>query len=235
MQKLGLIKFIFLGLGVAMLVGAGAAWVNTRSFIGRAVTVTGTVVELREVRDKDDDSSTYKPIVRFVAGNGSDITFESSFSSRPPAYDVGESVEVLYDPRDPGEARINGFGSLWFGSLILGILGTAFSAIGGGIMLAGRLGERKKSYLMAYGTSVQTDFQSVDRNTTIKVNGKHPWRIVSQWHNPETGKLRVFNSENLWFDPAKFVTTQQITVLLDPKDPRRYHMDLSFLPQVEGD
>jgi hypothetical protein len=235
MKKFRLFKIIFLGAGVAMLVGAGALWLNTRSFIAHATKTTGTVIEMREVRDKDDNSSTYKPVVQFVTGNGVNVTFDSSFSSNPPSYSVGESVEVLYEVGEPNGARINGFGSLWFGPIILGILGAMFTAIGGGIMLAGRLGDRKKSYLLAYGNAVQTDFQSVERNTSLKVNGKSPWRVVSQWQNPETGKLRVFNSENLWFDPAKFVNTKQITVLLDPKDPKRYHMDLSFLPQVEGD
>jgi hypothetical protein len=30
------------------------------------------------------------------------------------------------------------------------------------------------------------------------------------------------------------VTAKQMTVLLDPKNPQRYHMDVSFLPELEG-
>ena len=85
---------------------------------------------------------------------------------------------------------------------------------------------------MAYGNAIETDLQGVERNTTLEVNGKHPWRISSQWLDPVANKLRVFYSENLWFDPTSFVTRKQVTVLLDPKDPKRYYMDVSFLPQL---
>jgi hypothetical protein len=64
------------------------------------------------------------------------------------------------------------------------------------------------------------------------LNGRSPWRIVAQWQNPESGQLHVFNSENLWFDPTRYVTTKQLKVLLDPKDATRYHIDVSFLPQL---
>ena len=96
-----------------------------------------------------------------------------------------------------------------------------------------RAGQRKKTYLMAYGNAIETDLQGVERNTSLEVNGKHPWRINSQWLDPVANKLRVFHSENLWFDPAKFLAGKQITVLLDPNNPTRYYMDVTFLPQLE--
>jgi len=86
---------------------------------------------------------------------------------------------------------------------------------------------------MAYGNAIQTDFQGVERNTSLKINGKNPWRITSQWLDPASNKLRVFHSENLWFDPTRFTTAKTVTVLLDPKNPKRYHMDVSFLPELD--
>ena len=69
--------------------------------------------------------------------------------------------------------------------------------------------------------------------TRYSVNGQHPWRILAQWQNPATGKLHLFHSENLWFDPSRFVATQkQVRVLIDPQQPNRYSMDLSFLPEL---
>jgi len=234
MKKYRWLVYIFLGVGSLMLVGAMLAWNSTRGFIAHAQTTTGKVVELREVRDKDGGSSTWKPVVHFTAAGGQDVTFSSSFSSNPAPYDVGDTVEVLYLRDDPGDARIRGFGSLWFGATLLAVMGLVFAAIGAGFLLASRQGDRKKKYLMAYGNAIETDFQGVDRNTAIKMNGRSPWRITSQWLDPATRKLRVFQSENLWFDPTNFVTTKKLTVLLDPKDTKRYYMDVSFLPEVEG-
>jgi hypothetical protein len=232
MKKIGWGTYLFAGIGLAMLVGAAVLVLNTRKFIATAARGPGKVVELREVRDTDDGSITYKPVVTFTSPGGTSVTFESSFSSRPPAYSVGETVDVLFAPDDPSDARINGFGSLWFGPLILSILGAVFAAVGGGIILFRRRSERHKKWLMAYGDAIRTDFQGIERNTSLKVNGRSPWRIVSQWQNPESAKLHVFRSENLWFDPTQFVTAKQVTVLLDPKNPQRYYMDVSFLPQL---
>jgi hypothetical protein len=230
MKKFRGFIYVFLGVGILMLLVALALWNKTRGFVARAATAPGTVTELIEVRDDDGGSSTFKPVVKFVDPEGREISFTSSYSSRPPAYDVGETVEVLFVR---GDARINGFGSLWLGPLILGGLGAVFTAIGLSILLAGRANARKADYLMAYGNAIQTDVQGVVYNTSLTVNGRHPWRISSQWLDPASNKMRVFHSANLWFDPTKFVTAKQVTVLLDPKDPKLYHMDVSFLPQLD--
>ena len=230
-KNLGRFSYIFLGIGCLMLVISVLLWISTKRFIARAATTHGTVVELIESRD--NDGSTWKPVVRYQAPDGQVITYTANFSSNPPAYDVGETVEVMYAPDDPQDVKIRGFMSLWFAPTLLGGMGLIFGGVGGGILLARRGGERKKNYLMAYGNAIETDLQGVERNTTLEVNGRHPWRITSQWLDPVTNKLRVFYSENLWFDPSRFVTAKQVTVLLDPKDPKRYHMDLSFLPELD--
>jgi len=235
MKKFRKFAYIALGIGTVLLVVGLLVWNQTRSFVARAATTSGVVTELIEVRDDDGSSSTFKPVVKFNAPGGEEVSFTSSFSSRPPAYDVGEAVAVLYEPGDLHGARIKGFGSLWLGPLILGGLGAVFSIIGASILYAGRAGVKQRDYLMAYGNAIQTDLQGVDRNTDLTVNGKNPWRITSQWLDPAANKIRIFHSENLWFDPTKFVTSKQVTVLVAPKDPRRYHMDVSFLPEVDAE
>lgn len=231
MKKPGFLSVLFGVIGLGLLAGAIALALNTRSFISTAKRAQGSVIELIEKRDSDG-SVTYKPVVAFTADSGASVNFTSSFSSNPPAYDVGEGVEVLYAPDNPNKARIRGFGSLWLGPTILGGIGAVFASIGFGILIASRLNKKKQDWLMAYGTEIQAEFQSVERNTSLKVNGRSPWRIVAQWQNPETGQLHVFNSENVWFDPTKHVTTKQLKVLLDPKNSKRYHVDISFLPQL---
>ncbi|MFL6647263.1 MAG: hypothetical protein ACJ8KO_04815, partial [Sulfurifustaceae bacterium] len=72
---------------------------------------------------------------------------------------------------------------------------------GGGILYARRRAARRIQELRRHGTPVQTDFQNVEQNMRVKVNGRSPWRIVSQWKNPNTGELHLFESENLWFRP----------------------------------
>jgi len=63
------------------------------------------------------------------------------------------------------------------------------------------------------------------------VSGRHPFRVIAQWQDPSTAKIRVFKSHNLWFDPSRFITQKQIRVFLDRNNPKRYYVDLSFLPK----
>lgn len=237
-----LIKYIFLIIGILMLVGAYFLYKNTADFINNATTTEGTVVELIEVRSEDTDTSnsrnkkrysyTYKPRVEFNTKTGKLIEFMSSTSSNPPSYTKGEKVEVLYLEDKPEKAKINGTTSLWLGVMIIGGLGSVFFLIGFGIFFLKRLKERKIQSLKDTGTRIITDIQSVSINTSYKVNGRSPFVIYSQWKNPATSEIHIFESDNIWFDPTDYIKTREITVLIARNNPKKYYTDLSFLPKL---
>lgn len=171
--------------------------------------------------------------VEFSTASGESVSFRGSVCSKPPAYAVGERVRVLYPPTAPASARIDSFRENWFVSLVLGGIGAGFVLIGSALVLPPLLARRRARALAVHGQAVFAEPVDVQRNTRYSVNGQHPWRILAQWQNPATGKLHLFHSENLWFDPSRFVATQkQLRVLIDPQKPGRYSMDLSFLPEL---
>lgn len=229
MKILRIIAVVFALIGIAALIGAGALYFNSRAFIDTAETATGTVTEL--VRSRSSDSTTYAPVVSFVATDGEQYSFTHNISRNPPAYSQGEQVPVLYPPDNPNRARIESAFSLWGGALIVGALGAVFALIGGGLALVPFLSRRKAKQLLAGGRRIEAAFQGVERNTSVHVNGRHPYCIISQWQNPVTSEVHVFRSGNLWFDPTEYIDRQSIPVYLDPDNPRRYHVDLSFLPK----
>jgi hypothetical protein len=232
MKSIRVTMFVFVAVGLVMLLVGGALVMNTKRFIANAASAPGIVVDLQPKRDSDGDT-LYAPVVEYRPPDSAVVTFTSLTSSRPAEFSVGEGVEVLYDRANPSDARIRSFGQLWLGPLILSILGFMFTGAGVWYVFWGRAEKRKRNYLMAYGTAIETRFQSVERNTSLEVNGRHPWCIVSQWTNPASGNVRIFKSENLWFDPSEFVKPGKIMVLLDPANEQRYHMDVSFLPKLE--
>lgn len=63
---------------------------NTISFLTFRGGENSKVIELQELKDKDSDGITYKPVVVFSLEDGQDITFISSVGSYPPAFKVGE-------------------------------------------------------------------------------------------------------------------------------------------------
>ena len=230
MKTIAIIKYVFAAIGIAMLAGA-LYWVqNIRTFLAQAGSAQGTVIDL--VRSSSSSSGTWAPVVRFVTAKGEKIEFTSSTGSNPPSYSQGESVEILYDPGKPRDARINGFVALWLGPMIVGGIGSVFFLIGGGIVLASVLQGRKEEYLKQNGTRILTTFQSVELNTSLSVNGRHPFRVFTQWTNPTTSEIHVFESDNLWFDPSPHINNRSITVFIEPGNPKKYYVDLSFLPKL---
>ena len=232
MKTISILKYTFTLVGIAMLAGAFYSYSSTQQFIAEALTSSGKVVEL--IRSRSDDSVTYRPVVQFIAGDGTNIEFTSSSGSNPPSYSIGQTVEVLYREAEPEKAKINGFFSLWGLAAILGGLGAVFFAIGASVFLFGRFKSNKIEDLKRNGRPVRAAFQSVDRNTIFKVNGKSPYQISAQWQNPATSEIHVFKSENIWFDPTDYIDVNEVTVLLDNKNLKKYHMDISFLPKQAG-
>jgi hypothetical protein len=80
-----------------------------------------------------------------------------------------------------------------------------FAGIGGGIIAFGRWSAQKEADLRQNGQLIEAEFQEVEQNGSIEVNGEHPYRIVARWHDTANNRLHVFRSANLWFDPTDYV------------------------------
>lgn len=229
MKTLGIIKYTFLAIGIALLLGAGVIGQHTRSFLSNAVSTDGIVVALDALSDRG--STTYRPIIRFQTPSGN-VEFRSSSGSNPPRYTVGDTVPVLYSPDKPNDARPDAFFSLWGAATITAGIGLVFFTIGAAMIGLARRSSRREAYLRTQGVPVQARVQGIEENESIQVNGRSPYRIMAQWQDPATSQIHLFYSGNIWFDPTEYVTREHITVLLDRKNPKRYHVDVSFLPQL---
>jgi len=126
-HPVAILRLVF---GAVAVVLCAVAWLlhhNTASFIASASRTQGEVMRLLYVESsKRNESGTWKPLVRFTAPSGEIIEFAPSSSSSPPGYEVGEKVDVFFDPNDPQDAMLDGFFSLWGGALITGGLGLVF-------------------------------------------------------------------------------------------------------------
>jgi hypothetical protein len=226
---LGVFFSLFLVVGLLLLGTAGVFAVRTVRFLGSAHSATGEVVEMVP-RRSSKGSTTWAPVVSYTV-NGAVHRLESSYSSNVFMYEVGERVTVRYEPGNPGEARIDGWLESWLLPTILGGIGVVFGVVGGGFLLVRRRRRRLRDWLLANGTRVQARLIGVEMNTSFRVNGQSPWRLRCQWQNPDTGRMHVFVSEDVWYDPGPFVKGDELDVVIDPRDPARHHVDISFLPE----
>ncbi len=214
--------WIFPGIGALML--AGAVGIQVARFSDRAqmTRTEGSVV----------DVEGGCPTVSFTSLDGTLGEYHSGTCSTPPSFDIGERVTVYYDPQNLERARIDSFEQNWIGSLILGGIGAVFLALGLLFVLPPLFAKRRAAELLVTGTPVQAEVVDVELNGGLTINGRNPYRIVAQWLNPQTNKLHVFRSENLWFDPGPYISESLVTVMIDPANPKRYSMDTRFLPEL---
>jgi hypothetical protein len=229
MKTLATIKYVFTVVGALMLALAVVFYTHTRSFLAHAAHAEGTVIRLQPVRS--NDGTTYRPIVRFEY-RGRQIEFASNSSSNPPAFSEGQRVPVAYLESDPYSAKIETFFSLYGASVVLTGMGSVFFLIGAGIIFIQVKTQRTDENLLHEGMPIATDYQSVAINNSLAINGRHPFRLLTQWQDPATSQVHVFESHNLWFDPAQYIKQKEITVYLDRTNPNKYYMDLSFLPKL---
>ncbi len=218
--------------GIGMLVGCGLFVISTREFLAVARSADGTVVRMEYSRSGFRTSvGSYYPIVRFHLPTGKTIEFRGWVGSNPPAYRRGESVRVLYDPTAPESAKIDSFFSLWFAPILLGFLGSVFGAFGVGYWGWWIARVRREAWLARHGRRIVADIVDVAIERSVKRNRRSPWRITAQWAEPLSLKVHVFKSARIRFDPTPFMKGETVSVLIDPDDPRRYMVDLSFLPE----
>ena len=229
MRSLYILPRLFAAIGLVLVLIASWRATREREFIRTAARATGTVVDLGLSRDSDG-SSYYYPVVRFVAASGDTVTFQSRTGSNPPSYEIGERVEVLYEAASPQNAHTATFFSLHIGSFVFGLLGVIFGAVGGIWLYVVRRAAAIAEELRRTGQRITAKVIDVELRRNIRVGSRHPWRIVAQWEDP-SGAVRVFHSANIWFDPTQYVK-ETVDVLVDRYEPKRYLVDIDFLPRT---
>lgn len=220
--------------GVILLLTSGWLWIKTFNFLNDSETkeTVGTVVELIRIdtsTTKNPNSYAFSPKVSFVKEDGVSTVYENGSSSNPPDYQVGEKVTILYNGDD---FKIKSFGDLYLGSAITGIIGLVFVGVGFGVIAFGIRRRQQVERLKTTGTPVKAKITEIYHNTSLKVNGRSPWKITAQSTDTALG-ISVFTSDNIWFDPSEFATVgKEVTVFVNMAKPKENYIDLSFLPVV---
>jgi hypothetical protein len=221
-----LIGGIFGAIGVILL-GVGVAWtVSIAVFLASAERTEGRVVALNERTSSGSRSIVWYPTVEYTV-DGRVYSIDSSFASSPPAYSVGEHVQVAYDPADPPDARIVSFGTNYLPATLFGGLGVVFAPLGTVLFVMGRRIRRQHEWLMRNGREVWAQIAHVGLDFKVKVNGRHPYVVHATWYDESTGRTHAATSDILRHDPGPGLRGRtHVRVLYDPADPDRNLVDL---------
>lgn len=97
--------------------GAYAGYTSWR-LQNEGITTTGMVIQMEESNSSEGGCCVYSPVIEFTV-NGQTYSFDGGNASDPPAYRVGEGVEVIYDPSDPDTAQIDKWTERWLFPIII--------------------------------------------------------------------------------------------------------------------
>jgi hypothetical protein len=115
------------GLFFVLYLGVGGRR-RMREWEARAVRTAATVVryEIRVYK-----GNTYHcPVLQFVTGAGTEVSFEAE-ARRAPDPPVGGTVDVLYAPESPRDARLPGQGAM--APIFIAVVGAVFLIVAAGL------------------------------------------------------------------------------------------------------
>lgn len=221
---------VFLCCGFLMLTySVYQAW-SERQFEKNALRTTGKVVDLG--LDRSEGQRIWYPVVSFYDTTKKKYVFTSSVGSTGSHSMLGQDVDVLYLPEEPSEARISGFEGQYVGPLVIGIFGVGFSLLGVLPPLLMHRYQNRAERLMLEGRPIEATILGAVMNLSAEKDGKFPWRIVCQFVDELTGKIYLFHSENIFFDPSAWVKKRKKTVVyLERNNSKSYYVDISWLPE----
>ena len=223
-------NFFFFFFGIFAFVGsilglvAGVLWFGEIDIQNKGERSEGRVVDMLY------SDGAQAPVVEFPLGDGSIHQYSSNLYSSPPSYEVGEMVELWYDPNNPDRVSMAGMDS-WFAPVILGVFFLVFGGIGYGGLIYQILKWRDVVKLKRSGTAVEAKLAGIYQNGSVTMNGKHPWVIKCEWKDSLSNKTYTYISEHIWYDPTDYVQGDTMRVLIDPNDPGMYYVDTAFLPE----
>ena len=115
------VAIVFGLVGAVASVFGAYSYVSTKDWIARSAKAEAVVTENIAVRD-DKNKVAYAPVYKFATADGKEIVAQSSSSSNPASYAVGERLTVLYDPAIPTSVSADSFLDLWLlPTILLGI------------------------------------------------------------------------------------------------------------------
>jgi len=124
--------------------------------------------------------------------------------------------------------------TMWLFSIILGGVLSTFLIAGAVCKIIYAVKKKKKESLTSANKYVYADIVDIDINVYQEVQidriSMNPYYIVCKYID-ETGKEYTFKSRSLLYNPSALLSTNQLKVYVDLKNPSKYYVDTnSILP-----
>jgi|GEM_PF-2910887 len=131
------LRILFILIGVAFLGTGGYSIYQNMNAVKNNIHVQGFVAKNLHQHNISTGGYDATPIIDFTTLTGQTQEFTSNVTSQIE-HQIGDKVEVSYDPQNPQNGQINDPSNIWSPQITNIILGIIFLIVGIWILLAGR-------------------------------------------------------------------------------------------------
>lgn len=170
----------------------------------------------------------YKTTIRFITEHNTMLEVDLDLLTE---HQSGQIITIRYNPIIPAQLTRDTFLETWFSSLLTAGLFLLLAIILYVMSVCLCWKKNKDKKLRRGGNHIYTQFDAVEAVFKVKKAGKHPYQIISSWHDGAANKTYYFKSKYIWQNPIEYIIDQTITVIIDNKNKKKYVMDLNFLPE----
>lgn len=232
-HTLGITSFIILCIFATIFLTSGIAVFRSLRVNPAWTRTSGRVIALVDiVMGKNEPVRQYAPVVEYIVNDRVYQVNGSVYSSKMPP--VGEARDVVYDPADPLQAKVDEGTSGWaFPALFAGLGVAAFVMLivtgiraikrGREITELQMRGHRIKGLLARIEGSIQINKQDTYRAI---VTATGPDGIAREYHSDRIIGVAPLQMRNLEVDPVP------VDVLVDPANAKSYYVDIDMLPAL---
>jgi len=216
------IKIVW-GLALLAIISFGFTAYKLSSYLyllSSGVSVTGTIVGFDSHTGTSQGASRrnnfYFPIYKYTH-EGKSYQIVDPVGTKEAGRPIGEEITLRIDPNNP-ELMSTGFPMMetGLGALVAVLLGyAAYSSYS----------KIKSKLRLLSGGGIRIKAHSV---RVIQVD-KEKFCLEAQGTNPTDSAIYKFYSEAIMGDPTHKMGPNEVVVLLDPQDPKKYYMPLDFL------
>ncbi len=124
---------LLLIMGMALIVLAFVKFQKTKALINVGIVTEASVTSLEEVDTAD--GIAYKPVFSYQDSDEKERTYMSPVASFPADFEVGDRVQLIYDPDTDGNIRLLSYWGLFRWTIIGLAVSIPLLVIGGGYFL----------------------------------------------------------------------------------------------------
>ena len=213
---------IFMVVGVALLIGGVVTLILSRNFMEKAEEITAVITDISSYRNSDGELS-HNVQVEYTYGGILYENIELHFYSSS-MYE-GKEITLLCDPEHPEHVESNGGMAILYGIFIgMGLLFIIIAIIPITITLRG---SARRKRILKSGRKLYAAIEEITLNTSLSVNGQHPYVIYCTWKDEYKDMVYRFKSSSIWTNPNLVLHPgDMIPVYVDEKNYKHYYVDI---------